>query len=814
MTTAHNDAALKAEKSYQSRFSRWNNGKHQRSQWSTLVAALVIALGTTTFIATLNRQADRSDQAENLLLRINGQLSQLSALEWQAIAKKELGSELLDEIQETRSQTMLLLNEVRRVSPDASSSRRLFKDYDEYSKALDKEFQLIAAEQIAQAVIVDEERVDPAYDVLSDEIANLSTIYSNQKRRAYQTAEVGSTLALTLAALVIGALFWQFNRAWQIATLALAEQKALSQSEERFRSLVQNASDVIMILNAEGVISYVSASTYQIKGCLSDDLVNTNVLNWVYPDDTMPMQDLIAECLANSEVNPLRELRFRHGDGHWCHVEVIGNNLLDNPSVGGIVLTLRDISERILAEEALRHNAFHDPLTDLPNRALFMERLKHAVQRAKSDKDYVFAVLFLDLDRFKIINDSLGHKIGDELLIGIARRLEVCLRAGDTIARLGGDEFAILLSDIKDANQAEDIASRIKQELTLPFNLNGHELFISTSIGIALGGKNFDWLDDILRNADTAMYRAKALGRAGYSVFDTAMHIQVATRLQLETDLRQAIEHQEFRVHYQPIVSLETGIVTGFEALLRWEHPTRGFISPTEFVPLAEETGLIVSIGHWVICEACRQTRAWQVQFPTRPPLTISVNLSVKQLKQPELIQHIAQILHETNLDARSLRLEITESLLMENTESVTAMLSQLKDLGILLYLDDFGTGYSSLSHLHCFPIDTLKIDRSFISRMAPNDKSSEIVRASIRMAQALGMDVIAEGVETAEQLAQLSALQCQYGQGYFFSKPLDAVSAGALIVEQLSSVDKAVVNGLTVPKEAKVYDKAFASFV
>jgi diguanylate cyclase (GGDEF)-like protein/PAS domain S-box-containing protein len=573
-----------------------------------------------------------------------------------------------------------------------------------------------------------------------------------------------------------------------------ARAEAFRQSEQRFRSLVQNASDVIAIQGPTGIIYYASESIHRVLGYRCEDVVSSNILSLVHPDDTAQMKNFFAECLANLGVTPLIELRFRHGDGQWCYVEAIGNNLLDEPSVGGIVLNFRDISERKRAQEQLRHNAFHDPLTDLPNRALFMDRLEQAVKRAKRHEDYLFAVLFLDLDRFKLVNDSLGHMVGDELLIAIAHRLEVCLRPGDTVARLGGDEFTVLLDGVEDLSDANRIADRIQKELRLPFNLSGQEVFTAVSIGIALSATGYDQPEDFLRDADTAMYRAKALGKARYHVFDTAMHEQAVTRLQMETDLRRAIERQEFRVHYQPIVFLETGRTIGFEALLRWEHPKRGLISPGEFIPVAEETGLLVPIGQWVLCEACRQMRVWQVRFPTSPPLRISVNFSVKELTQPDLIEQIAQILHETSLDASSLKLELTESVLLENTETATTLLKRLKALGMELYLDDFGTGYSSLSYLHQFPINALKIDRAFVSRINVCNESWQIVQAITMLANALGMDVIAEGVETFEQLAQLSALQCKYGQGNFFSKPLDGATANVWIAQKVRSMDNSFV--------------------
>jgi diguanylate cyclase (GGDEF)-like protein len=443
----------------------------------------------------------------------------------------------------------------------------------------------------------------------------------------------------------------------------------------------------------------------------------------------------------------------------------------------------KEVAERKQIEEQLRHNAFHDGLTDLANRALFMDHLQLALARAKRHENYQFAVLFLDLDRFKVINDSLGHVVGDKLLVGIARRLETAMRPGDTVSRLGGDEFTILLDDLGDAGEAGAVAERLLKELAMPYNLGGHEVFTSVSIGVALSATGYQSPEEILRDADTAMYRAKQLGKARYEVFDQTMHTRAVDRLEMERDLRRAVERRELFLQYQPIVSLDTGTVRGFEALVRWQHPERGLIPPAKFIPVAEETGMIIPIGLWVLGEACRQIRRWQGLCPADEPLTMNVNLSGKQFMQPDLLEQIEAVLRETGLDPRSLKLEITESVVMENIETATRTLERLRALGVELSIDDFGTGYSSLSYLQRFPVSTLKIDRSFVSRMTESDGTAEIVRTIMRLAQNLGMDVVAEGVETECQRAQLSALECEFGQGYYFSRPMDGEVAEGFLV-------------------------------
>jgi diguanylate cyclase (GGDEF)-like protein len=390
--------------------------------------------------------------------------------------------------------------------------------------------------------------------------------------------------------------------------------------------------------------------------------------------------------------------------------------------------------------------------------------------------------LYLDLDRFKVVNDSLGHTVGDLLLIESAHRLQACLRGEDTVARLGGDEFVILLEDVQDLIDVTHIANRVQTDLALPYDLEGHKVFVSVSMGIVPNAAEYERPEDVLRDADIAMYRAKGQGRGRYEMFDTTMLAYATTRLEMETNLRKALERKEFVIHYQPIVELETRRIVGFEALVRWQHPTRGLISPAEFIPMAEETGLIVPIGYWVLAEACRQIREWQSLFPADPPLTVSVNLSARQFAQLDLVKKVAWSLQKTGLDASGLQLELTESMIVEDAESTAAILSELRSLGVQVQIDDFGTGYSSLGYLQRLPIDTLKIDRTFVSRIGRDKGGTEIIRTILALAHDLGMKVVAEGIETDEQLSKLSAMECEYGQGYLFTKPVDSQTVEALL--------------------------------
>jgi diguanylate cyclase (GGDEF)-like protein/PAS domain S-box-containing protein len=560
---------------------------------------------------------------------------------------------------------------------------------------------------------------------------------------------------------------------------------ALQESEERFRSAFDYAAIGMALVSPEGRWLQVNRSLCAILGYTEAELLGMTFQEITHPDELATVLSHVRQMAEGKMPTCQTEKRYIHKDGHvvWIYLSI--SRVREAQADGArLIFQIQDINDRKQAERQLLHDAFHDALTGLSNRALFIDRLKLALARHKRLGADHFAVLFLDLDRFKVINDSLGHTIGDQLLVGIARRLETCLRPGDTVARLGGDEFTILLEDVTDAREVTAIAQRIQKELALPFNLGGHEVFTTASIGIAPSTTGYERPDDILRDADTAMYRAKSLGKSRYEIFDKEMHTHAVNLLNLETDLRRALDRREFTVYYQPIVSLETGAVLGFEALLRWRHPAHGFISPAEFIPVAEETGLILPIGRWALEEACRQMREWQSQFPRAAEMYVSVNLSGRQFANPELCEQIAEALETTGLKPGSLKLEVTESVVMENIEKTIEMLRQLRALGVESSIDDFGTGYSSLSYLHHFPSTTLKIDRSFISRMGGADEKGEIVRTILVLARNLGMRVVAEGIETEAQLAQLQALSCDYGQGYLFSKAVNAAAIGRLLSE------------------------------
>ena len=574
------------------------------------------------------------------------------------------------------------------------------------------------------------------------------------------------------------------------AELHAEEQKriseALRESEEHFRSAFDHAAVGMALVATDGRWLRVNDSLCKLVGYSEEELLQMNVQATTHPDDLEAYLADMFQMLGSMMVTSTSEKRYIHKAGHEVWATVSVSTVFDAQGKPmHFIKQAQDITVRKKAEEQLHRAAFYDSLTGLPNRVLFTDHLELAINRANQHPEDQYAVLFLDIDRFKTINDSLGHVLGDQLLKFVAKRLEQCIRPEDIVSRFGGDEFAILLNGIKHASDAIAVTKRIRKEMDQRFNLDGHEVFTSTSIGIALSAIGYNNSEEILRDADTAMYRAKEQGKGHYEVFDKLMHARAIARLRLENDLRRAVERHEFEVYYQPIVNIHTGAVTGFEALVRWNHPERGLVSPAEFIPVAEYTELIIPIGQWVLLEACRQTREWQQSSPLATPLTISVNLSGKQFRQTDLVGQVKQALYQSGLEAHCLRLEITESMIMEDAEAATAMLRQLRSLNVQLSIDDFGTGYSSLSHLHRFPVNILKIDGSFVGAMAVDEESLGIVETIITLASKLKMEVVAEGIETSEQRDKLKTLQCNFGQGYLFSKPVPARQASQIVNEE-----------------------------
>ena len=568
-------------------------------------------------------------------------------------------------------------------------------------------------------------------------------------------------------------------------------EAALRESEERYALASAGANDGLWDWDLRTAKIYYGPRWKAMLGCAEGE-VGSSPEEWlgrVHPDDIEQLKIDLDLHLTGHTPHLQNEHRMRTRAGSWLWVLARGVAVRehDGPATR-LAGSLSDIQERKTSQEKLLHDAFHDPLTNLPNRALFMDRLDHALRRVRRRTDLHCAVLFLDLDRFKVVNDSLGHLQGDELLRQLAKRLEEASRDGDTVARLGGDEFVVLLEEIHTVDETEVIAGRIQAVLSTPFVMAGQEIYSTVSIGIAISSGD-DGAEDLLRDADTAMYSAKGAGKARHQLFQVGMRQDVASQLQLETDLRRAIEREELVLFYQPIVALATNRVVGFEALARWRHPERGFLGPDDFIPLAEESGLIHALGRWVLTEASRALKRFLERRPDYGPLAMSVNLSARQFQRPELVPEFAAIMRECPLPAGSLRLEITETTIMTEAEQSVRVLKGLKELGLQVQVDDFGTGYSSLSYLQRFRLDALKIDRSFIGALGAPGENPEIVRTIITLGKTLGMAVIAEGIETPRQHQLLLQLGCDYGQGWRFSQPLDIDGAEALLAPSVGAL-------------------------
>ena len=584
-----------------------------------------------------------------------------------------------------------------------------------------------------------------------------------------------SLLAMTMVVVTVLVVTRQIAAVRENARLV--SERAKRQNEARFRSLVQHSSDVIAVVDEAGVITYVSPSATRVFGFTPEEIEGRAITSLLHAEDASRGEAMFTEAALRPGVTAPSEWRVQHRDGRWLYVEAVGTNLMHEPTVRGIVINTRDITERKSLEAQLVHQAFHDPLTGLANRALFLDRVQHALAITGRHGRHPVAVLFLDIDNFKTLNDSFGHLPADQLLSTIARRLCDAVRTSDTVARLGGDEFAILLEDASGPMAPTAAAERITAALREPFIVDGKEVYASASIGIAVATPDLS-PSELLRNADTAMYQAKARGKARYELFEASMYAETLARLEMAAELRQAVERNELSLRYQPILDLASGAIVGVEALLRWEHPRRGTLTPPEFMAVAEETGLIVPIGRWVLREACRRARRWQLAHPRVLPLTISVNFSAQQIQHPTLMEALRSALVEFELPPSTLVLEVTESALMQQTDLMLTHLRALKTLSVRVAIDDFGTGYSSLGSLRQFPIDILKIAKPF----------DDVGRAIIGLGQTLKLQTSAEGIESEGQLAQLRVLGCHLGQGNYFSRPITADAMDTLLETPLSA--------------------------
>jgi diguanylate cyclase (GGDEF)-like protein/PAS domain S-box-containing protein len=577
---------------------------------------------------------------------------------------------------------------------------------------------------------------------------------------------------------------------WGIVEAGNRRSKAqLAAGERRFRALIEHSSDVVTVFDPDGTITYDSPSCAAVLGYAPQDRLGRDGFAFVHADDRARARAVVAQVAAQAGTVAQAEFRVQHRNESFRWVEASITNLLHDPAVGGCVANLRDITDRKVLEDQLAHQAFHDPLTGLANRALLLDRIDHALGARRRNPRRNLALLYLDLDDFKTVNDALGHEVGDDLLREVAARLSLGLRPGDTASRLGGDEFAVLLEDLATRDSAYEIGARLLESLQAPFEA-GEGVCVGASLGIALGSPTDD-AAALMRNADLAMYRAKGGGKGSFEIYEAGMHAVVVDRIALKADLRRAVAAEEFEPYYQPIVDLETGRVTGVEALVRWHHPERGLVPPAVFIAMAEETGLIIPIGSTVLHRACADAAAWLRDFGTAAPQSVSVNLSPRQIQDPGIVAEVELALERSGLAPSALTLEITESILLDDTELAAATLSNLNAIGVRIALDDFGTGYSSLTHLDRFPVDVLKVDKSFVDALASDDtERASLVGAIVNLGMMLGIHVTAEGIESPDQLARLRSMGCELGQGFYFDKPMDAAALRARMSATWAPVD------------------------
>ena len=783
---------------------RRRQGRVVRSVWIGFIIPIVLTLLAVFGITTVSSHADKRRQGQVLLSRIAANANRQSVLVSEVSGlgivvrdsnnpsfERSLG-DLPVGIRLLGDEIVADLERLQELSPPEMELATVAARADAYQSVLERQVALIQERAFDEAWIFDRQRIQPAFSRLRDMVREADAKYADLAESANSAANWGTAAILAVTVLVLGYL--QFERARRERDLMMAERRIIQDSEERFRSLVQNSSDVISITGEDLVARYHSPAIESLLGIHPDAGVGVNLGDLVRQDDLSAFQAMCREILAESGSTSSIECRMRHADGSARDVEIWVTNSLDVPHIAGLVFNVRDITERKEAEreraaleQQLAYQAFHDPLTGLANRVLFKDRIDHALARCARSKEEI-AVLFLDLDNFKSTNDTLGHDAGDRMLRAAADRLESCLRDSDTIARFGGDEFAILLEGIEDKQIVNIVARRLVESMKQPFDLDNRQVMSSASVGIVFSGRRGEGADELLANADVAMYAAKSQGKSCIETYRADMRQLLIERMDLESGLRRAVGNDEFVLHYQPIVDVEDGRITGLEALVRWNDPARGLIPPGEFIPLAEETGLILPMGRWVLEQACAQASNWRRQFDNFD-LKISVNISARQFQQPGFVSEVSEILRLTQLPPENLVLELTESILVQDSSVAVRKIGDLKELGVQLALDDFGTGYSSLNYLRAFPIDVLKIDKSFIDGVGKGVEESALARAIVQIGETLCLRTVAEGIESEEQAVELRSIGCGEGQGFFFARPLDADSVESLLADTAPAV-------------------------
>jgi diguanylate cyclase (GGDEF)-like protein/PAS domain S-box-containing protein len=748
------------------------------ARWLAFSVLLTMSLVLAHQFLMLRAQADASLELVAMLARTSAAVSGFEEAEMHLLYEAQDGpGDALGDLHRARAAFVENLDHISQHRWANIDREGLLSAYRQHSKLLDQELAMLEAGHAESARWLDHTAVDPAYDRLKDKMEDVQRSAQAAATEHVHKANVRlfglAVIMITMIAggVVIDSRFRQ--------RLLLAQRETLAESERRFRLLTERASDVVLIVNPDGLIRYATPSVETVLGITPERMCGRSLLDLVVADD----RPAISEHLRNAQQGKAGRLEFRGlVDGSsWVYLEAMVRDLTDAHEVGGLVVNLRDIDDQKRAQTQLLHSALHDSLTSLPNRVMFTERLETALDRAARSEQRCVAVLFIDVDDFQVINNSVGHQVGDIVIVEVAQRLTTCLRRTDTVsrlnsstgilARLGGDEFSVMLEDIHDAADAVRVCERILVAMRQPFAIGDRHLYATVSVGVATSETGMT-ADTLMRNADVAMYRAKNRGKAQFAIFDPHMHERVTERLKLEMDLREALERQEFVLYYQPIVSLKTGRVDRVEALLRWNRGG-AMVPPGDFIGVAEESGLIRPIGDWVLRDACRQVMQWNKG--TEQPVMMCVNISGKQFTHPAFLDEVMTAMADTGVNPAYLEFEITEGVAMEDAEHTRHTLHQLQAIGVHLALDDFGTGYSSLSYLRRFAVDTLKIDRSFVSDLPSNRENMAIVQTIVELARILSLQTVAEGVETSEQLRVLDRFGCSFAQGFLLARPQPA---------------------------------------